>query len=88
MRQTKRTCLRNVLARLLEEWQEQLDHNKTVGTVLLNLSKAFDCILHDLLIAKLNAYGFHKNTLTLLFSYLKSRKQSVRIKTNYCSFIE
>ena len=88
MRQTKRTCLRNVLARLLEEWQEQLDHNKTVGTVLLNLPKAFDCILHDLLIAKLNAYGFHKNTLTLLFSYLKSRKQSVRIKTNYCSFIE
>ena len=88
MRQTKRTCLRNVLAQLLEEWQEQLDHNKTVGTVLLNLSKAFDCILHDLLIAKLNAYGFHKNTLTLRFSYLKSRKRSVRIKTNYCSFIE
>ena len=88
MRQTKRTCLSNVLARLLVEWQEQLDHSKTVWTVLLNLSKAFDCILHDLLIAKLNAYGFHKNTRTLLFSYLKSRKHSVRIKTNYCSFIE
>ena len=47
--------------------------------------KAFDCIL---LVAKLNAYGFDKNTLTLLFSYLKNRKQSVRIKTNYSSFLE
>ena len=57
----------HVLIGLLEEWGEQLDHNKIIGTVLLDLSKAFDCILHDLLIAKLNAYGFDKNTLTLLF---------------------
>ena len=67
---------------------EQLDHDKTVGTVLLDLPKEFDCIPHDLLIAKLNAYGFDKNTLTLLFSYLKNRKQSVRIKNNYSSFLE
>ena len=78
----------HVLIRLLEEWREQIDHNKIVETVLLDLSKEFDCIPHDLLIAKLNAYGFDENILTLLFSYLKNRKQSIRIKTNYSSFLE
>ena len=57
----------HLLIRLLEKWLEQIDHNRIVGTVLLYLSKASDCIPHDLLIAKLNAYGFDKNTLTLLF---------------------
>ena len=79
---------KHVLIGLLEEWRKQLDHNKIVGTVLLDLSKAFDCIPHDLFIAKLNAYGFDKNTLTLFFSYLKNRKQSIRVKTNYSSFLE
>ena len=77
-----------ILAGFLEEWREQLDHNKIFGTVLLDLSKAFDCIPQDLLIAKLNADGFDMNTLTLLFSYLKNRKKSVRIKTNYSAFLE
>ena len=78
----------HILTGFLEEWREQLDHNKIFGTVLLDLSKAFDCIPQDLLIAKLNADGFDMNTLTLLFSYLKNRKKSVRIKTNYSSFLE
>ena len=51
------------------------------------MSKASDGISHDLLIV-INAYGFGKNILTLLFSYLKNRKESVRIKTNYSSFLE
>ena len=69
-----------VIIRLVEEWQEQIDHNKIVGTVLLDLSKAFDCIPHDLFIAKLNAYGFDKNTLTLLFSYLKTENDLLGLK--------
>ena len=77
-----------ILTGFLEEWREQLDHNKIFGTELLDLSKAFDCIPQDLLIAKLNAYGFDMNTLTLLFSYLKNRKKFVRIKINYSSFLE
>ena len=80
--------MQRVLVGLRGKWREQLDHNKMVGTALLDLPKAFDCIPHDLLITKLSAYGFDKNTLTLLFSYLKNRKQSVRMKTNYSLFLE
>ena len=77
-----------ILIRLLEEWRELFDHNKVFGTIFLDFSKAFDRIPYRILIAKLNGYGFDKNTLTLLFSYLKNRKQSVGIKTNYTSFLE
>ena len=80
--------MQRVLVGLRGKWREQLDHNKMVGTALLDLPKAFDCIPHDLLITKLSACGFDKNTLTLLFSYLKNRKQSVRMKTNYSLFLE
>ena len=69
----------HVFARLIENWKEHLDTKMIVGTVLMDLSKAFDCIPHDLLIAKLPAYGFDKKALTFLYSYLKRRKQSVKI---------
>ena len=55
----------HVLLRLIEEWKTNLDTNFAVGAVLMDLSKAFDCIPHDLLIAKLAAYGFEKKTFTL-----------------------
>ena len=45
----------------------------------MNLLKAFDCIPHDLLIAKLHAYGLDSDTVMFLHNYLKYRKQSVKI---------
>ena len=70
----------HVLLRLIEQWRACLDDNKVMGGILMDLSKAFDCLPHDLLIAKLEAYGLGRSSLLLLLSYLKDRKQSVKIK--------
>ena len=51
------------------------------------LSKAFDCIPHELLIAKMHACGFDLNSLTFFYSYLKNRKQNVKI-SNICSIFQ
>ena len=56
--------------------------------VLMDLSKAFDCLPHDLLIAKLEAYGFGIGSLRLIFDYLTFRKQRVRINSTYSSWLE
>ena len=73
---------------MLEEWREKLDENFIVGAVLMDLSKAFDCIPHDLIIAKLAAYGIERETLRLIYSYLKSRKQCVKINNTYSDYNE
>ena len=78
----------HVLIRLIEDWRSHLDNDFLVGAILLDLSKAFDCIPHDLLIAKLHAYGFDEDALVLTYSYLKRRKQCVRINNTYSSFQE
>ena len=62
----------HVLTRLVEEWRERLDNNDIFGAILMDLSKAFDCISHDLIIAKLAAYGIDDTVLKLIFSYLKN----------------
>ena len=51
----------------------------TIGTILTDLSKAKDCISHDLLIAKIEAYGFHRNSLKLVYSFFKNLMQRVKI---------
>ena len=76
----------HVLIRLLEEWKKGLDDGNLIGAILMDLSKAFDCISHDLLIAKLNAYGFHRNAVKYVYSYLIGRRQCVKLNGTFSKF--
>ena len=58
----------HVLLRLIENWKKSLDNKNFVGTVLMDLSKAFDSIPHDLLVAKLYAYGLTEEAVTFIYS--------------------
>ena len=62
---------------LIEEWIEKLDKGCFAGAILMDLSKASDCIPHDLLIAKLNAYGFDRKSLVFFYSCLKRGKNAL-----------
>ena len=59
----------HVVISVVENWKQALDENFAVGTVLMDLSQTFDCIPHDLLIAKLYAYGFSEKSAVFLHSY-------------------
>ena len=75
-----------MIVRLTEECKEKLDKGFFAGVVLMNLSKAFDCIPDDLLIAKLNAYGFDRKSLISFYSCLKRRKQCVNFNSIQSTF--
>ena len=76
------------LVSTLEKWKSATDNKKSFGALLTDLSKAFDCLSHDLLIAKLNAYGFNMSALRFVHSYLKNRMQRTRINSEYSSWEE
>ena len=74
------------LAIKIEVWRTPLDSKYKAGAMLTDLSKAFDCLDHKLLIAKLNAYGFDKNALTFIHSYLRGRRQRTMVNSIYSSW--
>ena len=73
---------------MIEMWRKALDEKKIAGAILTDLSKAFDCLSHDLLIAKLDAYGFDKSALEFIYNYLKERKQRTKVNGNYSTYKE
>ena len=72
---------------MLEKWRKSLDKGGYEGVILMGLSKAFDTLNHDLLIAKLHAYGFDKNSLRLVKSYLTDRRQRTKINASFSSWL-
>ena len=74
------------LLSMIEKWKKSLDKKGFAGGILMDLSKAFDTINHDLLIAKLHAYGFSINSLKVLMSYLSDRFQRIKINSTFSSW--
>ena len=73
----------HALFRLIEACRSTLDKKDRVGMVLMDLSKAYDCLSHDLLIAKLAAYVFGLKSLNPFSSYLSNRKQRVKYGNSF-----
>ena len=71
---------------MVEKWRKILDEGGETGAVLSDLSKAFDCIDHNLLIAKLNAYGSEKQSINFIYSYLTKRKQRTKVDSAVSSW--
>ena len=78
----------HALMRLIEKCREFLDKHGHAGALLMDLSKAFDCLDHDLLIAKLHAYGFGRSALALIYNYLNERKQRVKVNGKFSEWKE
>ena len=78
----------HALISMLEKMKQSLDKKGFAGAVLMDLSKAFDCINYELLIAKLNSYGFGKNALELIHDYLKNRWQRTKVNGTFSKWSE
>ena len=76
------------LLKMLEKWKRSVDEGKVFGALLTDLSKAFDCLDHELFIAKINAYGFSLPALRLINDYLSKRRQRTRIGNSFSDWFE
>ena len=70
----KANSTQHALFKLLQAWKEELDKFGFLGTILMDLSKVYDCLPHDLLVAKFEAYGINKTGLNLIHNYLSNCK--------------
>ena len=66
-----------------ELWKEALDKGKSVGATFMDLYKAFDTLIHDLLIAKPEAYGFSENSPNYIQNYWRNRLQRTHVNNNF-----
>ena len=73
---------------MLEVWKNALDGKGKAGAILTDLSKAFDCLNHNLLLAKMDAYGFDKSALLFIQDYLNKRKQRTKVNGSYSSWLD
>ncbi len=67
-----------VLVKLIDSWKYALDEDNFAGTLLIDLSKAFDCMPHGLLITKMSAYGLSNDACEFMSNYLYDRYQRVK----------
>ena len=71
---------------MINKWKKAVYSNKAFGALLTDLSKAFDCICHDLQIAKLHAYGLSLSALKMIQDFLLNQKQRTKIGSSYSTW--
>ena len=72
----------------VRKWKQCNDRGGSSGALLTGSSKAFDCLPHDLLIAKLKAFGFSYEALKLIYIYLSMKSQRVKMNSHYSLWSE
>ena len=75
--------IQHPLFRILQKYQKEFDSGRFTGTILMDLSKVYDCLRHDFSIAKLEAYGLGNGSLNFLLDYLTFRKQRTKVGSAY-----
>ena len=78
----------HALLQMIGKWNKCSENSGRVGAILMDLSKAFDCIDHELLIAKLAAYGLDHSSLKLLKCYLSNRFQKTKVGSFFSFWIQ
>ena len=73
---------------MLEAWEKPQMEKAMLEPFLLTILKPFGCLNHDLLIAKLSAYGFSMNALNFIRSYLKERRQRAKVGSSFSNWLE
>ena len=85
---SKAHSTQHALFRVIQKWQAELDLGGYVGTILMDLSKAYDCLSHDLLISKLEACKLHVGSLNFLLDYLSFRMHRTKVGSSYSKWLE
>ena len=68
---------------MIEKWREIVDKDGAFGALLTDLSKSFGCLLNELLIDTLHAYGFDMKQLNVVYDYPSNIKQRVKVDRTY-----
>ena len=78
--------VRDIVHNMLYQTFHLIDKSRVVGTILMKLSKVFDCLPHDLVTAKLHAYGSIRPRL--IWSYLSDRHQRIKLDSAFSSWMQ
>ena len=78
----------STLLNMIEHLKKSLDNGEYVACLSMDLSKAFDCLPHCLTICKLHSYGVSREACTLIASYLRDRKQRIKLGNSRSEWTE
>ena len=73
----------NSLLSMIESWKFRLNNGSKVGVTIMDLSKAFDSLNHELLLTRLKAYSLDSNSVTFMKSYLTNKLQHCKINNSF-----